>query len=247
MVNIGRFIDLTDKRFGRLVVKYKCDYKTDNDIMWHCECDCGNEKDVQSKSLRYNKTKSCGCLKSESTKEFNKLTKTKQNKYDLSGKYGIGWTSNTNEEFYFDLEDYFKIKDYCWYKDKHGYICASERDVKNKQVFLHKVILGLEKCNWKKVQVDHIKHKKYDNRKSQLRIIDCSRNSMNRSLMKNNTSSVTGVRFDEKSHKWVADIMKNYKRTILGFYEKFEDAVIARKQAEEKLFGEYSYENSMKR
>lgn len=247
MINIGRFIDLTGQRFGRLVAKYRCDYKTDNDIMWHCKCDCGNEKDIQSKSLRYHKTKSCGCLKSESTKEFNKSTKTKQNKYDLSGEYGIGWTSNTDEEFYFDLEDYDKIKNYCWYKDKHDYICASERDIKNKQVFLHKVILGLEECNWKKIQIDHIKHKKYDNRKSQLRIIDCSRNSMNRSLMKNNTSGVTGVRFDEKSHKWIADIMKNYKRTVLGFYEKFEDAVIARKQAEEKLFGEYSYDNSMKR
>ena len=159
MVNIGRFIDLTGQRFGRLVAKYRCDYKTNNDIMWHCKCDCGNEKDIQSKSLRYHKTKSCGCLKSESTKEFNKSTKTKQNKYDLSGEYGIGWTSNTDEEFYFDLEDYDKIKNYCWYKDKHDYICASERDIKNKQVFLHKVILGLEECNWKKIQIDHIKHK----------------------------------------------------------------------------------------
>ena len=32
----------------------------------------------------------------------------KSNIYDLSGEYGVGWTSNTNEEFYFDLEDYDK-------------------------------------------------------------------------------------------------------------------------------------------
>ena len=36
----------------------------------------------------------------------------KYNRYDLSGEYGIGWTTNTNHVFYFDLEDYEKIKDY---------------------------------------------------------------------------------------------------------------------------------------
>lgn len=30
------------------------------------------------------------------------------NKYDLSGEYGIGYTSK-GEEFYFDLEDYKKM------------------------------------------------------------------------------------------------------------------------------------------
>ena len=36
----------------------------------------------------------------------------KYNTYDLSGEYGIGYTSK-GEEFYFDLDDYDKIKDYC--------------------------------------------------------------------------------------------------------------------------------------
>lgn len=33
--------------------------------MWHCKCDCGNEKDVWSHSLLYGLTKSCGCLQKE--------------------------------------------------------------------------------------------------------------------------------------------------------------------------------------
>ena len=43
------------------------------------------------------------------------------NNYDLSGEYGIGYLFN-GEEFYFGLEDYDKIKNYCWYKDSGGYI-----------------------------------------------------------------------------------------------------------------------------
>lgn len=34
--------------------------------------------------------------------------------------------------------------------------------------------------------------------------------------------------------------------TVIKRVENFEDAVKARKEAEEKYFGEYSYENSMK-
>ena len=43
------------------------------------------------------------------------MCKEIKNKYDLSGEYGIGWTHNTEHEFYFDLEDYDIIKYYCWY------------------------------------------------------------------------------------------------------------------------------------
>ena len=41
----------------------------------------------------------------------------KYNTYDLSGEYGIGYTTK-GEKFLFDLEDYEKIKDYCWCVDK---------------------------------------------------------------------------------------------------------------------------------
>ena len=47
----------------------------------------------------------------------------KYNTYDLTGEYGIGYTSK-DEEFYFDLEDYDKIKDYCWRITMQGYVRA---------------------------------------------------------------------------------------------------------------------------
>ena len=57
---------------------------------------------------------SCGCM----------LHDIKGNKYDLNREYGIGWTSNTNQEFYFDLEDYDKIKNYTWLETDSGYIAS---------------------------------------------------------------------------------------------------------------------------
>ncbi|WP_368488451.1 hypothetical protein [Clostridium sp. BJN0013] len=39
--------------------------------------------------------------------------KYKYNTYDLTGEYGIGYDAKGNI-FYFDLEDYDRIKDFYW-------------------------------------------------------------------------------------------------------------------------------------
>lgn len=56
--------DLTGQKFGKLTVLFPCDYKRNSSIIWHCKCDCGNECDVESYSLRSGNTKSCGCISS---------------------------------------------------------------------------------------------------------------------------------------------------------------------------------------
>lgn len=56
-------VDLSGKRFGKLVALYSLNKTTSNGhIYWHCKCDCGNEVDVPSSYLTYGNTKSCGCL-----------------------------------------------------------------------------------------------------------------------------------------------------------------------------------------
>ena len=99
--------------------------------------------------------------------------------------------------------------------------------------------------NWDDAKkfVDHINHNVKDNRKSNLRIVTNNQNQMNAKLRKNNTSSCTGVY--KIKNKWVANIQINKKRIQLGTFTCFEDAVQARKLAEEKYFGEYSYSNSL--
>lgn len=126
---MGKFKDLTDQKFGRLTVIERVeDYITPNgrkNVRWLCKCDCGNEVVVFANNLGKT-TWSCGCFAKENMSKIKK----KYNTYDLSGEYGIGYTSK-NEEFYFDLEDYDKIKDYYWYRDQTGYFGAKIYDGKN--------------------------------------------------------------------------------------------------------------------
>lgn len=55
-----------------------------------------------------------------------------------------------------------------------------------------------------------------------------------KTIRKNNTSGVTGVEWLPDIRKWKAVIFFKGKRYYLGCYENFEDAVAARKQAEEQ-------------
>lgn len=87
---------------------------------------------------------------------------------------------------------------------------------------------------------------KYDNRKENLRKVTRSRNNQNIHRRKDNTSGVTGVTWHKGQNAWYASISINKKRISLGYFSDFEEAVKARKAAEEEYFGEYSFENSQK-
>lgn len=63
---MGKFVDLTGRRFGKLVVIERAGYSTDKSgrkyIMWKCQCDCGNTKELRSNSLLGGGNVSCGCM-----------------------------------------------------------------------------------------------------------------------------------------------------------------------------------------
>lgn len=84
-------------------------------------------------------------------------------------------------------------------------------------------------------QVDHIDHNRSNNVWSNLRAADGHINQKNCAMSKNNKSGYTGVSWDNRQCKWVAQIGHNSKAICLGRYDKIEDAIKARKEAE-KLF-----------
>ena len=83
--------------------------------------------------------------------------------------------------------------------------------------------------------IDHINHDKLDNRKENLREVTNSVNMKNRKgLTSHNTTGVTGVCWVESRGKWLAHAGSNRKFISGGYYESFEDAVLARQRLESK-------------
>ena len=62
-----KFIDLTEERFGRLIVIKRVDNDKWSHHRWLCRCVCGEEKIVRGSYLKRGDTKSCGCLRKEIT------------------------------------------------------------------------------------------------------------------------------------------------------------------------------------
>ena len=77
---MGKIIDLTNQRFGALVVLKQSGRDNSGKIMWLCKCDCGNKKTIRGNDLRSGKIQSCGCLRKQKLQEgYQKYILEKQN------------------------------------------------------------------------------------------------------------------------------------------------------------------------
>lgn len=188
---------------------------------WFCKCDCGNPNilSIAKSSLTQGSTTSCGCARS-------KLKKQNPNKYDLSGTYGIGWTSNTGKKFYFDLEDFDKIKNYCWYENDNGYIVTQRF---RKTIRMHRLVMDV---NDDDIQIDHIYHNKNDNRKEFLRKATNAQNSWNKKCK--------GVYYNSEKEKYVGFVTV-YGKKFFKYFDSEKQAIQYRKMLEQKYYKEFAY------
>lgn len=67
-----RYIDLTNQKFGKLMVIEFVGINNDRRPLWKCECDCGNKVIVSGKSMKSGHTLSCGCLRKSHIRSINK-------------------------------------------------------------------------------------------------------------------------------------------------------------------------------
>lgn len=245
---MGNFKDLTGRQFGRLTVLERAENyvspKGQQKTMWLCQCDCEKHtiKKISSGNLLKGITQSCGCLQKENVI----LSHRKNNIYNLSDKNNCFlYASNSNNIFYFDYEDYNKIKDYCWTEDGHGYLFSL---TKGERVAFHRFVMGVEKQSFpltnESVVVDHIDGNIKNNRKENLRKCLPKENSWNRKVSQGK-SGIIGVFFHKNCNKWGAFIEYDKVYYNLGYYETKEEAIIARLKKEKELFGDFAGQSFM--
>lgn len=238
--------DLTNRIFGRLkVLEQAEDYiRPDgrHEAQWLCECSCldHTKKVILGSSLKTNLTQSCGCLQKEwarqSRKASHKVNTYSEKLTDEYGEYYIGLTTNTNNQFYVDAEDFNKIKDYCWsesidYKKGYSWLDAWDENT-GKKIKMHQLIFE-KYC-------DHNDRNTLNNRKYNLRPSTFSENTQNRGVFKNNKSGVTGVCWRQKEQMWQVYINVDKKKVHLGWCSNKEEAIKIRLSAECKYYGEFA-------
>lgn len=104
--------------------------------------------------------------------------------------------------------------------------------VNGKRYFAHRIIWLMAYGEWPKNEIDHIDGDSLNNRMDNLREVDRTENMRNTKRCSVNTSGQSGVHRHTQSGKWNARIRTNGRRVSLGLFEKKEEAVQARKEAE---------------
>jgi len=95
-----------------------------------------------------------------------------------------------------------------------------------------------------KPQVDHIDRNPANNRVDNLRWANNYENGRNKSIMKNNTSGITGVYLHKPTGRWMAYIRSNGKMEYLGLYDTKEESEFIRAGAAGDYFGEFAVANN---
>lgn len=157
------------------------------------------------------------------------------NNVKLFDTYGILYLGS--DEFFFDIEDLCIIQSRSWYVDKGGYLTSSYYYAGSLRIVrFHRIVMHASANQY----VDHRNRKRYDNRKENLRCCSYAENNRNRGLYSTNKSGIAGVSFDKRRSKWTASITYNSKKIFIGRFEEKENAILARLQAEIKLFKEFA-------
>ena len=239
---MGKFKDITGwviKEHGvaesKLTVIKPVGVNSQRNYMWECECSCEEHNHIVASggSILSGHVLSCGCRRKEKAQERSESLR-KRNVYEINledenGLYGIGYTSNNDEPFYFDMIDYENIKEYTWSDevDHTGYHQLRTTS-KPKQRF-HAVI-GFK-------NYDHIDRNPLNNRRYNLRATDIYDNATNKGMLKNNTSGVKGV-YKRENGDWRAVLKYRKEKLLDKTFSNFEDAVRARLLAEKEYLGD---------
>lgn len=234
---MSKAVDLMGQRFGRLTVIEKQgsrEYRPGRyRVYWRCKCDCGNECSAHTTDLRIGKVKSCGCLRKEVLDTIGERTRS-QNRFRIDGKIVHVFFNNKPAEMLVDLDVWNAwASTYCWNLNANGYAATGYN---GKHTLFHNIAFP---NRIKGIVIDHINGNRLDNRLKNLRLVNRQQNVMNSGMRSDNTSGHIGVSWSKSKKKWVAQIQISGVNKTLGRYDKIEDAVKARKEAEEKYFGEY--------
>lgn len=212
-----RKIDLVGQVFGRLTVIKEAEQQTKSgQYAWVCKCSCGGDAVVAGHDLRKGHTQSCGCLQKERT---SKAKKTHGMRH--SREYNI-WTHVLRR---------------CRCENAHNYGRYGGR--------------GITVCDrWKSFEnffadmgecPDGFSIERVDNNgiyePGNCIYADIFTQAKNKRTRVDNKSGFPGIYWYpfKGINKWVATITRRRKVHRLGYFEKLEDAIAARKEAEQRL------------
>ena len=203
--------DLTGQQFGRLTAlrRVPAPDGVADNDYWLCRCACGKEKTVLAVNLLRGHTRSCGCMRQR----------------DLTGQH-INMLTVLERSDQFATRGQRKVR--LWKcRCDCGNITYKATDTLTSQRQC-----SCAACAGKRNAAKARKNAGF------VEGTQLSKIAMDGPSMPHD-GKCRGVYYDKRSHLWEAVIKFRGKRTRLGYFREFEDAVKARQVAEDDVFGEF--------
>lgn len=201
--------NLIGQRFGKLVVMELLPSNARGHRQWNCRCDCGNMHIATTGNLKNGHTKSCGCINSP----------------DLTGKV-------------------------------FGKLTVIRRTDEKRKLGRNSYPLWECRCECGET-VYRVSHS-LNNEKERM-CLNCLRNANGKAMVQSagfvggtqlpkiqnmkltaaNTSGTRGVYWHKRQKKWNVRLKFRGKLLYLGSYSEYEEAVKARKNAEDEIYGAF--------
>ena len=235
--NRGKAKDIRGIQFGYLTPIEPTGEKHRKDYIWRCKCKCGNVVNLPATRLLVGNTLSCGCMKVENILSASKhiggthlilSLKEDEKKIDtLSGYTGVSpkrdkWFAHiTYRGKRYHLGTYSNIED------------AIKARSRAKELVMEDALQLLEdfeefhKEDYKpnRAALPKVKAPVLQDTKEKTSFLTVARS--------NNSSGHPGVSKYRK--KWIAYISYKCKKYVLGYFDSKDNAIAARKEAEQKI------------
>lgn len=195
-------------RFGKLTVESMTDLRNGGRVVWQCRCDCGREIQLDTAALKRGVWHSCGCDKN-----------VKPGMTDLTGKR-FGRLTALRPTSYVS-----KTRGAQW-------VCRCDCGAEVVTYLSNLIGDKTKSCGCLNSE---------ESKKRLLLVDGTSVRQINNAMTKkyaHNSSGYTGVYYHKQMGKWGARIQFKRRHYSLGLYTNIEDAIKARKVAEQKIFGE---------
>lgn len=202
--------NLIGQKFGMLEVIESYDNERHGVKYWKCICECGETKVCQGSHLRSGQTTSCGCIS-------HGMSYTKIYKVWSSMKDRCYNEKSTSYENYGGRG----IRVCCeWTEEKVGFVN-----------FFNDMGEAPEGMTLDRIDVNG------DYSPENCRWTDRSTQNFNKRKSVVNKSGVVGVSWHKLVNKWLASISRNYEVFILGYFDDFDEACKAGRDAELEYYG----------
>src|SRR5690606_30452111 len=122
-----------------------------------------------------------------------------------------------------DDEDYEWLSQWKWCAFEKGNTTYARRVTPQETILMHRLVLGAGRGDI----VDHQDRNGLNNQRSNLRFVTSRENTLNRGMLRNNTSGYIGVVRVKSSGKWRAQINLHGTKKYIGVFDTPEDAARA--------------------